>query len=254
MINWKAIVMASGATCLLTYAFLFVSAVAVSAQTSGEGLAGIGAQSDKTARPSISGTQPADSNSLTISPQQLEASPKGSTDEIPDVHRYMPSESDDRESRNFVARGNDQGDAATLGITVVYAQRAYDEVVSDYCLEFSQSHSVPESFGPERVLIRGLEVVTVRPGSPAALVGLRGRVAPQESSERQLVSWLFPDRSVGTGDFIVAVNGWPVSSPQDLDRRVSETAPGGSVLLNLVRPGKDDDGPTETSLAVNPLE
>ena len=245
----KTIARSLGASCFLSFLWMSVSATAVSAQTGG-GV--IGAQRNDTAAPSIPSSPPADSNSLDISPQQIEPLPKAHIDEIPNESFYEQSESNDQENRTFATETSDDGrGAARLGVTVVSVQRAFDEVVANDSHPFCLSHRAPESFRPVRILVSGLEVVSVRPGSPAAQVGLRGRPAEDKSS--QLVSWLLPDRSQ-KGDLIVAVNGAPVSSVRDLDHTVNTTATGDFLLLKVLRQGRDDGEPAETMVAVYPLE
>ncbi|MGO9606842.1 MAG: hypothetical protein ACLQAT_26205 [Candidatus Binataceae bacterium] len=195
--------------------------------------------------------QHTNSNALTIGPQPAGVSARPGAEEVPDASGYTPFESNDALNRDFI-ENNDRA-RAELGMTIVYGKRVYDQRVSTYCSGFSASQRAPESFGPMRVPVHGLEVVSVKPGSPAAVAGLRGRVVSSEAPENRLVSWLSPDRSVGTGDFIVAVDGWPASSPEDLSRVLRNTPAGGSILLTVVHEGRDDEEPVE-SLVVVPVE
>ena len=250
MINCKTTAVSIGAICLLTY----LCVTTVSAQTNSGSLAGIGRQQPDATKPSTPTLPPDDSNSLDISPQQIEPLSIPHLDEIPQENPYTDSESNEEARRNFSSETNDDGrGAARLGVTVESVQRAYDEVVANECHPFSLSHRAPEIVRPVRILIRGLEVMSVRPGSPASMGGLRGRNAGDQSAESQFVSWLLPDRSP-RGDLIIAVNGAPVSSQQDLDHSVSSTATGDDVSLTVLRTDNDDGEPTENLITLTPFE
>ena len=231
-------------------AFHLASVTAVPAQTGSVVSQYVVRQPHGEIRPQALASQPTNSNSPAISPQRIDGSQEGRAVEIPQANRYAPSETSKDASRNFVNQADDDRITKKLGVTVVEGKHAYYEVAASYCHASKLSHRAPESFGPVRVLIRGLEVVSVEPGSAADLAGLRGRIASDRPSNNQFVSWLLPDRSVGTGDLIIAVDGWPASNEEVLDRVMRHTASGGSVLLSVLSPGRDREEPTERSVPV----
>ncbi len=74
----------------------------------------------------------------------------------------------------------------------------------------------------ERLGVKGMAVVRVLPGLPAAAAGLKG-MAPEQGD---------------FGDVITAVNGSPVESSDDLAERFEEIGIGNRVMLQVERDGK----------------
>jgi S1-C subfamily serine protease len=75
-------------------------------------------------------------------------------------------------------------------------------------------------------LDRGALVASVAPGSPAARAGIRGSQGAQTGA------------IAGGGDVIVAVDGEPVATSQDLADRVAAAKVGDELKLEIVRDGK----------------
>ena len=88
---------------------------------------------------------------------------------------------------------------------------------------------------------RGVLVVTVAPGSPAAQAGIRG-------GTQQVV--LQGQPFVIGGDVITAVDGEATATPQDLAAEINQREPGQTVTVDLVRDGRPLS--VEVTLAARP--
>ena len=77
-----------------------------------------------------------------------------------------------------------------------------------------------EAAAEQTSAVRGLRVVSVIPGSPAAIAGLR------------------PGKDAAQADIVIAVDGTPVATPADLNEAVRARTPGDKVELLLFGMGR----------------
>jgi S1-C subfamily serine protease len=73
--------------------------------------------------------------------------------------------------------------------------------------------------------VEGVLVLGVQPGSPAAEAGLRGTIRDE-------------DGSIVPGDVIVAIDGRPVGSADDVFRALDRHQPGDVMQVTIVRQGR----------------
>ena len=88
---------------------------------------------------------------------------------------------------------------------------------------------------------RGVQVVSVQPGSPAAEAGLRAGTSTTDVAGETYAS---------DGDVITALDGMPVRSADDFSAAIAQREPGDSVTLTVYRDGSSTS--VEVTLGVRP--
>ena len=89
---------------------------------------------------------------------------------------------------------------------------------------------------------KGLQVVRVNPGGPAEKAGLRGWGRKEVKHGPLVMST--NDRS--KADYIVAIDGQPVTKGDGLLEKIEEHQPGDKVVLSILRDGQ----PTQVSVTL----
>jgi S1-C subfamily serine protease len=89
---------------------------------------------------------------------------------------------------------------------------------------------------------KGLQIVQMNPGGPAERAGLRGW-GRREVKHGPLV---MTTNDSSKADYIVAIDGQPVSKGDALNEKIEEHRPGDNVVLSILRDGQ----PTQISVTL----
>jgi S1-C subfamily serine protease len=123
-----------------------------------------------------------------------------------------------------------QSSGIGLAIPASTARRVVDELIRPDCGMFSVYETE-----------RGLLIARLDPDGPAARAGLRG---PQEQVVRR-GGFIYRSVDRSKADLVVAANGRPVKTLDDLLSYVESKKPGDTVVLRVVRDGQRMDVPVE---------
>jgi len=175
---------------------------------------------------------PSSDRTLELAPQPAAKPGAPDASELPVDRAFKQSEERAALDRNFHPAPTDAPRRPPyLGLTVEY---------TDMCFRGFEEH--------------GVEVISVAPGSPGALAGIRGREASASSAPdptesvlgaiRRRIASTIRDGSHppgSTGDLIIAVDDHRVRSRLEWEAAISRLKPGDTAYLTVIRPvpGRD---------------